>query len=47
LLFNQTFFVYIKAITAVPTNVAVQYNHRFVHTPDNTAGANERAGKIA
>ena len=30
----------------VPTNVAVQYNHRLVHTSDNNAGANERAGFI-
>ncbi len=27
-------------------NVAVQYNHRSVHTPENKAGANERAGFI-
>ena len=46
LLFIQTFFLYINAITEVPTNVAVQYNHRSVHTPDNNAGANERAGFI-
>ena len=26
-----------------PRNVAVQYNHSSVHTPDNDAGANERA----
>ena len=30
----------------VPINVAVQYSHKFVITPDNTAGANERAGFI-
>ena len=31
-------------MTEVPINVAVQYSHKFVITPDNTAGANERAG---
>lgn len=30
----------------VPTNVAVQCNQRFIQTPDNTAGAMERAGFI-
>jgi hypothetical protein len=30
----------------VPTIVAVQYNHRFVNTPETIAGANERAGFI-
>lgn len=30
----------------VPINVAVQYNHTLVNTPDNTAGARERAGFI-
>ena len=43
---HSNFFLYINAITEVPTNVAVQYNHRSVHTPDNNAGANERAGFI-
>ena len=43
LLFIQSFFLYINAITEVPTNVAVQYNHRSAHTPDNNAGASERA----
>jgi hypothetical protein len=46
LLFIQNFFLYNKAITEVPTNVAVQYNHRSVHTPESKAGANERAGFI-
>jgi hypothetical protein len=46
LLFIQTLFLYINAIIPVPTNVAVQYNHRSVHIPDNTAGANDRAGFI-
>ena len=43
---HSNFFLYINAITEVPTNVAVQYNHRSGHTPDNNAGANERAGFI-
>ena len=43
---HSNFFLYINAITEVPTNVAVQYNHRSVHTPDNNAGANERTGFI-
>ena len=43
---HSNFFLYINAITEVPTNVAVQYNHRLAHTPDNNAGANERAGFI-
>ncbi len=30
----------------VLTNVAVRYIHRFPNTPDNKAGANERAGFI-
>ena len=30
----------------VPIKVAVQYSHKFVITPDNTAGARERAGFI-
>ena len=34
------------AIIEVPTKVAVQYSHKFVITPDNTAGARERAGFI-
>ncbi len=43
---HSNFFLYVHAITEVPTNVAVQYNHRSVHTPDSNAGANERAGFI-
>ena len=39
-------FLQINAIMEVPTKVAVQYNHRSVHTPDNNAGASERAGFI-
>ncbi len=46
LLFIQSFFLYTNAITEVPTNVVLQYNHRSVHTPDNNAGANELAGFI-
>ena len=46
LLFIQTFFLYINAITDVPTNVAVQYSHISVRTPESRAGANERAGFI-
>ena len=33
-------------MTEVPIKVAVQYSHKFVITPDNTAGARERAGFI-
>ena len=33
-----------NATIEVPIKVAVQYNHKFVNTPDNTAGARERAG---
>ena len=33
-------------MSEVPINVAVQYSHKFVITPDNTAGASERAGFI-
>jgi hypothetical protein len=35
-----------NAIIPVPTNVAVQYNHRSVDIPDNNAGANDPAGFI-
>jgi hypothetical protein len=28
----------------VSIKIAVQYSHKFVVTPDNTAGARERAG---
>ena len=41
---HSNFFLNINAITDVPPNVAVQYNHRSAHTPDNNASANERAG---
>ncbi len=34
------------AIVDVPIKVAVQYNHKFVITPETTAGARERAGFI-
>src|SRR4249920_2208002 len=43
---HSNFFLQINAIMEVPTNVAVQYNHRSVHTPDNNAGVSERAGFI-
>ena len=33
-------------MTEVPIKVAVQYSHKFVITPDNTAGSRERAGFI-
>jgi hypothetical protein len=39
-------FLKSKATVDVPIKVAVQYNHKFVITPDNTAGARERAGFI-
>ncbi len=42
LLFIQTFFLHNNAISEIPTNVAVQYNHRSVHIPDSNAGANDR-----
>ena len=32
---HSNFFLYINAITEVPTNVAVQYNYRSVHTSDS------------
>jgi hypothetical protein len=35
-----------KATIDVPTNVALQYNHRLPRTPEARAGANERAGSI-
>src|SRR5215218_5418867 len=40
------FFLKSKATAEVPIKVAVQYSHKFVITPDNTAGARERAGFI-
>jgi hypothetical protein len=43
---HSNFFLHNNAISEVPINVAVQYNHRSVHTPDSNAGANERAGFI-
>ena len=33
-----------KATTEVPINVALQQSHKLVDTPDNTAGARDRAG---
>ncbi len=35
-----------KAVITVPTNGAVQYNHKFSNTPENSAGANALAGFI-
>ncbi len=47
LLFIQTFFLYINAITEVPAgNLCSPVLHQSVHTPDNNAGASERAGFI-
>ena len=40
------YFLKSKATVDVPIKVAVQYSHKFVITPDNTAGARERAGFI-
>src|ERR671910_2543129 len=40
------YFLKSKATVDVPIKVAVQYSHKFVITPDNTAGASERAGFI-
>jgi hypothetical protein len=42
----HNFFLKSKATVDVPIKVAVQYSHKFVITPDNTAGARERAGFI-
>ena|ERR671919_33511 len=39
-------FLTSKATIDVPTNVALQYNHRLPRTPETRAGANERAGFI-
>ena len=46
LLHSDRVFLKIKATIDVPIKVAVQYSHKFVITPDNTAGARERAGFI-
>jgi hypothetical protein len=43
---TDKFFLKSKATVEVPIKVAVRYNHKFVITPDNTAGARERAGFI-
>src|SRR5215208_8013640 len=43
---GRNFFLNNKAIAEVPIKVAVQYSHKFVITPETTAGARERAGFI-
>ena len=42
----KNLFRNITATIEVPIKVAVQYSHKFVIAPDNTAGARERAGFI-
>lgn len=42
--FFRKYFLPIRAITVVPTNVAVQYSHKSPITPDTNAGAKDRAG---
>jgi len=39
-------FLKVNATIYAPTKVAVQYNQRSDHTPDDIAGASDRAGFI-
>jgi hypothetical protein len=43
---GRNFFLNNKATAEVPIKVAVQYSHKFVITPETTAGDRERAGFI-
>ena len=42
----SNFFLTIKETIESPINVALQYNHRLLRTPEVRAGANEHAGFI-
>ena|SRR5215204_107753 len=42
----KNLFRNITAIIEVPIKVALQYSHKLTNTPENNAGANERAGFI-
>ena len=42
----KNLFRNITAIIEVPIKVALQYSHKLANTPENNAGANERAGFI-